>query len=163
MLSLGFSGQSCECNNCGDRFGWQDKSGIVEETWKEVFNQTCGEQRVLLSYKGQFVASAARVRANEKAMYERLRDALQEPDSWAHGQEYLQGRPDSLNAPYFGYTLERLWIHVIVAMARKIVLDRGHRFCAGITRSCRSSIDSSRSFVSSLGPVGNSSHSSSDG
>lgn len=109
MLSLGFSGQSCECNNCGDRFGWQDRSGIVEETWKEVFNQTCAEQRVLLSYKGQFVASAARVRANEKAMYEKLSDALQEPDSWAHGQEYLQGRPDSLNAPYLGYTLERLW------------------------------------------------------
>jgi hypothetical protein len=109
MLSLGFSGQSCECGNCGDRFGWRDHSGIVEQTWKEVFNQTCGEHKVLLSYKGQFVASAARVRANERAMYERSRDALQEPDSWAHGQEYLQGRPDSLNAPYFGYTLERLW------------------------------------------------------
>jgi hypothetical protein len=109
MLSLGFSGQSCECNDCGDRFGWQDHSGIVEETWSEVFNQTCGTQRVLLSYKGQFVASAARVRANEKAMYERLRDALQKPESWAHKQEYSQGRPDSLNAPYFGYTLERLW------------------------------------------------------
>lgn len=109
MLSLGFSGQSCECNNCGDRFGWQDHSGIVEETSKEVLNQTCAEQRVLLSYKGQFVASAARIRANERALYKKLRDALQEPDSWAHGQEYLQGRPDSLNAPYFGYTLERLW------------------------------------------------------
>jgi hypothetical protein len=120
MLSLGFSGQSCECNNCGDRFGWQDQSGIVEETWKEVFNQTCVEQKVLLSYKGQFVASAARVRANERAMYERLRDALQEPDSWAHGQEYLQGRPDSLNAPYFGYTLERLWAVIMQCSDERI-------------------------------------------
>jgi hypothetical protein len=120
MLSLGFSGQSCECNDCGDRFGWQDHSGIVEETWQEVFNQTCGEQRVLLSYKGQFVASAGRVRANEKAMYERLRDALQEPDSWAHGQEYLQGRPDSLNAPYFGYTLERLWSMIMQCSDERI-------------------------------------------
>ncbi|KAG9746698.1 hypothetical protein KCU73_g7548, partial [Aureobasidium melanogenum] len=68
MLSLGFSGQNCECNNCGDRFGWQDHSGIVEKTWKEVFNQTCEEQRVLLSYKGQFVASAARLRANDKTL-----------------------------------------------------------------------------------------------
>ena len=120
MLSLGFSGQSCECNNCGDRFGWQDRSGIVEQTWKEVFNQTCGEQRVLLSYKGQFVASAARVRANEKAMYEKLRDALEEPNSWAHGQEYLQGRPDSLNAPYFGYTLERLWSVIMQCSEERI-------------------------------------------
>ncbi|KAG9656798.1 hypothetical protein KCU64_g5626, partial [Aureobasidium melanogenum] len=76
MLSLGFSGQSCECNNCGDRFGWQDRSGIVEKTWKEVFNQTCGEQMVLLSYKGQFVASAARLRANDKSLYEELMKAL---------------------------------------------------------------------------------------
>jgi hypothetical protein len=120
MLSLGFSGQSCECNSCGDRFGWQDRSGIVEETWKEVFNQTCGAQRVLFSYKGQFIASAARVRANEKAMYETLRDALQEPDSWAHGDEYLQGRPDSLNAPYFGYTLERLWSMIMQCSDERI-------------------------------------------
>ncbi|KEQ76285.1 hypothetical protein M436DRAFT_39398 [Aureobasidium namibiae CBS 147.97] len=120
MLSLGFSGQSCECNNCGDRFGWQDRSGIVEQTWKEVFNQTCGEQRMLLSYKGQFVASAARIRANEKAMYDKLRDALEEPNSWAHEQEYLQGRPDSLNAPYFGYTLERLWSVIMQCSEERI-------------------------------------------
>jgi hypothetical protein len=120
MLSLGFSGQSCECNDCGDRFGWQDHSGIVEGTWKEVFDQTCGTQRVSLSYKGQFVASAARVRANEKAMYERLRDALQEPGSWAHRDEYLQGRPDSLNAPYFGYTLERLWSTIMQCSDERI-------------------------------------------
>lgn len=109
MLSLGFSGQTCECNNCGDRFGWQDQSGIVEKTWREVFKETCGEQRMLLSYKGQFVASAARLRANDKTLYEKLIQALEEPDSWAHQPDYLLGRPDSLNAPYFGYTLERLW------------------------------------------------------
>ncbi|CAD0114891.1 unnamed protein product [Aureobasidium uvarum] len=120
MLSLGFSGQSCECNNCGDRFGWRDHSGIVEETWKEVFNQTCGEQRVLLSYKGQFVASAARLRANKKGLYERLMNALEEPDSWAHQQGYLQGRPDSLNAPYFGYTLERLWSVILQCSDERI-------------------------------------------
>ncbi|KAK6000035.1 hypothetical protein QM012_004023 [Aureobasidium pullulans] len=120
MLSLGFSGQSCECNNCGDRFGWQDHSGIVEKTWKEVFNQTCGEQRVLLSYKGQFVASAARLRANDKALYEGLMKALEEPESWAHQPDYLQGRPDSLNAPYFGYTLERLWSVILQCSEERI-------------------------------------------
>ncbi|CAD0089779.1 unnamed protein product [Aureobasidium vineae] len=120
MLGLGFSDQSCECNNCGDRFGWQDHSGIVEETWKEVFNQTCGEQRVLLSYKGQFVASAARLRANKKSLYERLMKALEEPGSWAHQQKYLQGRPDSLNAPYFGYTLERLWSVILQCSGERI-------------------------------------------
>ena len=109
MLSLGFSGQMCECDDCGDRFGWQDHSDIIQKTWEKVFNQTCGKQKVLLSYKGQFVASAKRIRANEKHMYEELENALEDEESWMHGKEYLQGRPDSLNAPYFGYTLERLW------------------------------------------------------
>lgn len=121
MLSLGWTGKSCECNNCGDRFGWQDRSGIVEKTWKEVFNQTCGEQRVLLSYKGQFVASAARLRANDKTLYERLMKALEDPESWAHQPDYLQGRPDSLNAPYFGYTLERLWSTILQCSEERIV------------------------------------------
>ncbi|KAG9952332.1 hypothetical protein KCU85_g2181, partial [Aureobasidium melanogenum] len=120
MLSLGFSGQTCECNSCGDRFGWQDHSGIVEKTWKEVFNQTCGEQRVLLSYKGQFVASAARLRANDKKLYEKLMMALEDPGSWAHQQDYLQGRPDSLNAPYFGYTLERMWSMILQCSEERI-------------------------------------------
>lgn len=109
MLSLGFSGQTCDCDTCGDRFGWSDQSGIIADLWREATGKSCDEQRVLLSYKSQFVVSAARLRANERSLYERLRDALVEPDSWAHQDHYLQGRPDSLNAPYFGYTLERMW------------------------------------------------------
>lgn len=120
MLSLGFSGQTCECNNCGDRFGWQDQSGIVEKTWREVFNETCGEKRMLLTYKGQFVASAARLRANDKTLYEKLMKALEEPDSWAHQPDYLHGKPDSLNAPYFGYTLERLWSVILQCSDERI-------------------------------------------
>jgi hypothetical protein len=72
-------------------------------------NETCTDQQMLLSYKGQFVASAARLRGNEQSLYKTLRAALEDPEDFVHQQEYLQGRPDSMNAPFFGYTLERLW------------------------------------------------------
>jgi hypothetical protein len=108
MLSLGFGGQTCNCRDCGDRFGWWDNT-LVGQVWSQAMNETCTDQQMLLSYKGQFVASAARLRGNEQSLYKNLRTALEDPEDFVHQQEYLQGRPDSMNAPFFGYTLERLW------------------------------------------------------
>ncbi|KAL9065763.1 MAG: hypothetical protein Q9157_007361 [Trypethelium eluteriae] len=107
MLSLGFSGNVCDCRNCGDRWGWSDTSGVLLDVYKDANQLSCGP--MLLSYKGQFIASAQRIRGVERKVYEELRQALVDPESWAHQQKYLQGRPDSMNAPYFGYTMERLW------------------------------------------------------
>lgn len=109
MLSLGFSGSTCNCDECDDRFSWSDTSGIIAGVYEKVYNETCDGKPVLLSYKGQFIASAGRIRANARSLYQDLDYALVDAESWAHQDEYLQGRTDSLNAPYFGYTLERLW------------------------------------------------------
>lgn len=108
MLSLGFSGQTCNCRDCGDRFGWWDNT-LVGEVWSQVMNETCTDQQMLMSYKGQFVASAARLRGNELSLYKTLRTAMEDPENFVHKEDYLQGRPDSMSAPFFGYTLERLW------------------------------------------------------
>ncbi|KEQ90285.1 hypothetical protein AUEXF2481DRAFT_103446 [Aureobasidium subglaciale EXF-2481] len=108
MLSLGFSGQTCNCRGCSDRFGWWDDL-LVPVVWSQAMNETCTDQQMLLSYKGQFVASAARLRGNERSLYKTLRTALEDPGNFVHQEDYLQGRPDSMNAPVFGYTLERLW------------------------------------------------------
>ncbi|KAF2091347.1 hypothetical protein K490DRAFT_12579, partial [Saccharata proteae CBS 121410] len=107
MLSLGFSGNTCDCHSCGDRFGWTESAGVLEQVYQDVYHGECDE--LLLSYKGQFIASAKRIRGVEKAVYERLDQALLDPESWMHQEEYLQERPDSMNAPFFGFTLERLW------------------------------------------------------
>jgi hypothetical protein len=64
---------------------------------------------LLLSYKGQFVVSGRRIRGVPLSLYSDLRNDLVDPKSWAHAPEYLHGRPDSMNSPFFGYTLERLW------------------------------------------------------
>jgi hypothetical protein len=106
MLSLGFSGNTCQCNTCSDRWGWED-GGAVTSLYERVYNKTCST--ALLSYKGQFIASARRLRGIRKEVYEDLHSALVDPRSWAHSEPYLRNRPDSMNAPYFGYTLERLW------------------------------------------------------
>ncbi|KAF2681926.1 hypothetical protein K458DRAFT_479138 [Lentithecium fluviatile CBS 122367] len=108
MLSLGWSGQVCNCNECGDRFGFWDTTHLFPQVYNRVYNSTkCGE--VLLSYKGQFIASAKRIQGVDISVYRDLHDAFVNETSWAHDEAYLQGRPDSMSAPLFGYTMERMW------------------------------------------------------
>lgn len=106
MLSLGFSGNTCQCSDCSDRWGWHDDT-VISSIYEQVYNKTCS--RALLSYKGQFIASAKRLRGIDRKIYEDLHTALVDPKSWAHSEPYLQNRTDSLDTPYFGYALERLW------------------------------------------------------
>jgi hypothetical protein len=132
MLSLGFSGQTCNCKDCGDRFGWWDNT-LVGEVWSQAMNETCTDQQMLLSYKGQFVASAARLRGNEQSLYKNLRTALEDPEDFVHQQDYLQGRPDSMNAPFFGYTLERLW-SVLLQCSEERIATRCPTLLSGTRR-----------------------------
>jgi hypothetical protein len=107
MLSLGFSGQVCNGQSCGDRWGWKDTSGLIPELYQEIYNQTAAE--VLLSFKGQFIVSARRIRGVRKAVYKGLLAAFVNPSSWAHKEAFLRGRANSLDKPVFGYTIERIW------------------------------------------------------
>ncbi|KAF2093497.1 hypothetical protein NA57DRAFT_48189 [Rhizodiscina lignyota] len=109
MLSLGFPGNVCDCANCGDRFGWHDDTGMVPSLYKKVYQTDEACNRDLLSYKGQFIASARRIRGVKKEVYEDLWKAIRDPNSWAHEAKYLRGRRDEMSAPIFGYTLERVW------------------------------------------------------
>jgi hypothetical protein len=108
FLSLGWSGTVCNCRDCGDKFFWQDNAGLVPRTYNGIYNSTDCD-KVLLSSKGQFIVSAARIRGIDKEIYHDLWQAFVDDKSWAHQPEYLQGRPDSMSAADFGYTLERMW------------------------------------------------------
>ncbi|KAH8800349.1 hypothetical protein F5884DRAFT_810074 [Xylogone sp. PMI_703] len=105
MLSLGFSGHTCDCDNCFDRWGWHDDR--FQSLYTQIYNKTCST--ALLSYKGQFIASARRLRGIDPAIYQHLSDALVYTESWAHRETYLEGQPDVMSAPFFGFTLERMW------------------------------------------------------
>lgn len=114
MLSIGFDNpRIANCNEPTDEWEWQERPETVQDVYKAVSgDQEC--ESVLLSYKGQFMASAARIRGVDKSVYEDTYHSLVNPLSWMHGDEYTDshtehGFPDSLDAPYYGFTLERMW------------------------------------------------------
>ncbi|KAF1946397.1 hypothetical protein EJ02DRAFT_462439 [Clathrospora elynae] len=107
FLNLGWAGNVCNGQDCGDRFGWQDETRLFPAIQSRIDKST--RENVLLSYKGQFVATAARIRGIDKSIYNDLWQALVDENSWAHQEEYLHGREDSMSQPWFGYTMERIW------------------------------------------------------
>ncbi|CAA9965854.1 hypothetical protein PTMSG1_09213 [Pyrenophora teres f. maculata] len=107
FLNLGWVGKICNADNCGDRYGWQDETSLFPEIQSRIDHST--RDGFLLSYKGQFVVTAARIRGIDKAIYDDLRQLLVDENSWAHTEPYLQGRQDSMSQPFFGSTMERIW------------------------------------------------------
>jgi hypothetical protein len=107
FLNLG-SADVCDCDTCGDQFFWYDNVGLFPQYHYEIYNTTeC--TNVLINYKGSFLVSAARIRGIKKDIYNELWQAFTDKESWAHQPDFMQGRPDSMNAPDFGYTIERMW------------------------------------------------------
>ncbi|KAF2156192.1 hypothetical protein K461DRAFT_265613 [Myriangium duriaei CBS 260.36] len=112
MLPLGFSSTTCPCaaDICTDG-AWSDTSGVVRDVFLHANGrQSCRpHEQLLLSSGGGFIASAARIRGVDKAVFSQLRNWLIEPGSWVHSEPYLAGRNDSVMEPVFGAALERLW------------------------------------------------------
>ncbi|PSN62896.1 hypothetical protein BS50DRAFT_603501 [Corynespora cassiicola Philippines] len=109
MLSLGWSGQVCDCNDCGDKWSFHDSTAFMPELHGLVSPSTATCDNVLLTYKGQFAVSAKRIRGVDRAVYEYLQNLFADENSWAHQEPFLDGREDSLNAPVLGYVMERAW------------------------------------------------------
>lgn len=107
FLNLGWAGNVCNSDDCGDRHGWQDETLLFPQIQSRIDHSA--RDGVLLSYKGQFVATAARIRGIDKAIYDDLWKLLTDEKSWAHNEPYLQGREDRMDTPWFGYTMERIW------------------------------------------------------
>lgn len=93
---------------------------------------------LVLTYRGQFIASAARIRGNGKRLYTELSTELLDVNSWMHAPPYTQspwaGSPDSLVNPTFGYTLERLW-GVIMQCSNENLAYRSPSLLASYIRS----------------------------
>jgi hypothetical protein len=106
-LNLGRS-DICKCMECGDQFFWTDYVGLFPRYHRQIYN-TLECDYILLSYKGQFVVSAARIRGISKSIYRDLWQAFVKENSWAHQPDFTLGRPDSMSAPDFGFTIERMW------------------------------------------------------
>ena len=109
MLSMGWM-DVCQCTRCTDSFDGSRVWTRIPEIYSAIHGSLCPEN-IVITYFGQFVVSRKRIRDNNKYMYGHLREVLlAEMDHWIHKDPKPDGFPDSPNSPYFGHTLERIWL-----------------------------------------------------
>ncbi|KAH7310299.1 hypothetical protein BKA65DRAFT_165382 [Rhexocercosporidium sp. MPI-PUGE-AT-0058] len=129
FLNLGEQ-ETCLCGQCFDSLGWEDSFHLVPSMWAAARpgSPTC--ESALLTYGNNFIASAARIRGTKKDVWQMLYDGLVDENlenAWAHKKEKMPlmlpgeegkgrfrkgavfGEKDSLEKPYLGLTVERLW------------------------------------------------------
>ena len=75
MLDLGPERQVRPCTDVSDPSGWTETSGIMRDTYEEVYKRPC-DGGIVLGYESQFIASAHRIQHVDRRVYEALRTAL---------------------------------------------------------------------------------------
>jgi hypothetical protein len=117
FLSLWHTETLCSsCTGCRDHSTWNPDPSVLESVFKEANNGSeCAD--MVPTYRGQFIASAPRIRANDRAMYEGLRRRFTET-----GEEN----------PLWGYDLERLWGTVLQCPGGRRMGDRCPSMLSGM-------------------------------
>jgi hypothetical protein len=123
FLSLADPGGFCpSCDSCHDR-DWAENPTLLRELYSD-FNGQAECKDVVLTYRGQFIASAARLRGNDVGLYRRWLDELRDPRGRPHMAPYTEGswsvKDDSLSAPRVGFTLERTWGMIMQCNERRM-------------------------------------------
>lgn len=112
-MSLSYEGKlwkQCEHLSAGSCSGVTTAVSLVSEMVRPG-----GEcQDSVLIFRAQSLASSARIRGNDRAIYSELLDKLLDSTSWMYATEVLRSpwtasREVSLAYSVFGYALERLW------------------------------------------------------
>lgn len=138
FMSLSYEGKTwkqCEHLHTG---AWPSIAESIARVSSMVdASDTC--QDVLLTFRGQFLASDTRIRSNRKALYVILLQGLIDAESWMHAPEMLRSpwdgaNLDSVEDPVFGYTLERLW-GVIMRCSNENIADRSPSLLGSFIRS----------------------------
>jgi hypothetical protein len=117
FLSLWHTETVCSsCTSCRDHSTWNPDPQVLESVFKQANNGSeCAD--MVPTYRGQFIASAPRIRANEREMYEGLRRRFTET-----GEEN----------PLWGYDLERLWGTVLQCPGGRRMGDRCPSMLSGM-------------------------------
>jgi hypothetical protein len=138
FMSLSYEGKTwkqCEHLRAGTWTGITESISRVSSMVNS--SDTC--QDPLLTFRGQFLVSDARIRSNSKTMYAVLLHGLVDDRSWMHAPALLRSpwvnaESDSVVDPVFGYTLERLW-GVIMRCSNRHVADRSPSLLGSYMRS----------------------------
>lgn len=152
FLNLGEQ-ETCWCGGCFDSIGWTDTFNLVPSMWSAARPGSTKCESVLLTFGNNFVTTAARIRGTKKEVWQLLYDALVNEDvanAWAHAPEKIPkrlpgegnrgrwapgevyGEVDSLQRPYLGFTVERLWGTLLQCSGGEVAwrcptLERGWR------------------------------------
>lgn len=123
FLSLAPSESFCSsCDGCHDR-DWAEDPELLSSIFEDFNNATiCAD--ITLTYRGQFVASAARIRGNRRDAYQRWLQELRDTEGKLHRLPYTDSiysvKKDSMAAPRVGFTLERTWGVMMQCSGRRI-------------------------------------------
>ncbi|KAF2485870.1 hypothetical protein BDY17DRAFT_112919 [Neohortaea acidophila] len=113
FLSLSDSITCKDYEHCTDHSTWSETPQMLDHLLGAA-GGTRASDGLLLTYRGQFIASSARMKASGRAYFADLLRELNDSQSHAHSEEYasppwLPGKTDSMSNPLFGYTMERMW------------------------------------------------------
>jgi len=117
FLSLWHTSTLCSsCTGCRDHSTWNPDPQLLQSVFRDSNNGSeCVD--MVPTYRGQFIASAARIRANGPALYAGLRRRFTET-----GEEN----------PLWGYDLERLWGTVLQCPGGRRMGDRCPSMLSGM-------------------------------
>ncbi|KAG0646511.1 hypothetical protein D0Z07_7437, partial [Hyphodiscus hymeniophilus] len=120
FLNLG-EYSTCFCSSCSDHLGWSDTFHLIPSMFGAAHQKSKPCKFTLLTHGNNFIASADRIRGLRRDVWQMLYDALTNPslrDAWAHDRaklpdrkdgKWIFGQDDSVQNPYLGHTIERLW------------------------------------------------------
>jgi hypothetical protein len=95
-----------------DTSTWSESPSVLSPIFTTLNITKCVDYT--FTYRGQFIVSAHRILSNPPNVYHLLLQNLIDGNAATHAQQYqnqpwLPSKQDSLNAPLFGFTMERLW------------------------------------------------------
>lgn len=117
FLSLWHMESLCtDCDDCRDHSTWSPDAPAMKQIFADANNnETCKD--VVPTFRGQFIASAERIRHNSEDFYQSLRSRLMDPEE---------------ENPAFGYDLERLWGIVMQCPGGRRIADRCPSMASGL-------------------------------
>ena len=117
FLSLWHMETLCtNCDDCRDRSTWSPDVAVLKQIFASA-NKLANCSDFVPTYRGQFIASAERIRSNSHKFYESLRSKLED------------SRDED---PAFGYDLERFWGVIMQCPGGRRIADRCPSMASGM-------------------------------
>jgi hypothetical protein len=100
----------CNCRDCADPWDSATKYPRLAQLYSAINGQLCPE-KITLTYSGQIIVSAERIKQREKGIYAHLKEVLEsDRGHWIHGDEREGFFHDEKSNPFFGHTMERSYM-----------------------------------------------------